>query len=85
VEVASYGPSDGNSSSAFVNNDWKHWVVLHGSEKVAVEDVWGVGRAIGVKFNGDTHNIFSVLSKAGKGVRASESVVMGGRGSSAGR
>ncbi|MCI71824.1 hypothetical protein A2U01_0093087, partial [Trifolium medium] len=35
-------------------------------EEVAVEDVRGMGRAIGVKFIGDD-NMFQVLSKEGKG------------------
>lgn len=40
VEVVSQDPYDGSSSSSSsVNNDWKHWVVLRGSEKVVVEDV----------------------------------------------
>jgi len=32
-----------------------------------VEDVWGIGKAIGVHLNGDTHNMFGVLSRKGKG------------------
>ena len=41
-------------------------MVLHGSEKVVVEDVWGIGKAIDVNFKGDNHNMFSVLSRVGK-------------------
>ncbi|MCI80994.1 hypothetical protein A2U01_0102266, partial [Trifolium medium] len=37
-------------------------------EKVAVEDVWGIGKAIGVKFNGYDANMFKVLSGAGRGM-----------------
>jgi hypothetical protein len=47
-------------------------VVLHGNEEVAVEDVWGIGKAIGVKFDGENHNMFSVLSRAGKGKSVSK-------------
>ncbi|MCH86865.1 cytochrome P450, partial [Trifolium medium] len=54
------------SSVASVNNDWKHWVVMHGNEQMAVEDVWGIEKAIEVKFNGDNVNMFSVLSRADK-------------------
>jgi hypothetical protein len=50
--VESDPTSSNDSSSALVSNDWKHWVVMHGNEKVAVEDVWGLGKTIGVKFNG---------------------------------
>jgi hypothetical protein len=42
VEVVNQCSSDENSSTSLVNNDCKHWVVLHGSEKVAVEDVWRI-------------------------------------------
>jgi len=41
VEVVNQCSSDENSSTSLVNNDCKHWVVLHESEKVAVEDVLG--------------------------------------------
>lgn len=58
---------DGTSSSGSVNNDWSYWVVMHENEKVAVEDVWGIGKVIGVHFNGDTHNMFGVLVRKGKG------------------
>ncbi|MCI47073.1 sulfate transporter, partial [Trifolium medium] len=65
-EVSPQGSSAEASTLASVNNDWKHWVVMHGNEQMAVEDVWGIGKAIGVKFNGDNANMFSVLSRAGK-------------------
>jgi hypothetical protein len=39
---------------------------MHGNEKVVVEDVWEVGKAIGVKFNGDHANMFNVLSRTGR-------------------
>jgi hypothetical protein len=66
MKVVSQGGSDEALLEAFVDNDRKYWMVLHGSDKVAVEDVWGIEKAIRVKFNGDTHNIFSMLSKGGK-------------------
>jgi len=55
--------SHGASSSSSVNNDWKNWVVLKGDEDVEVEDVWGMGKSIGVHFKRDSHNMFSVLSR----------------------
>ncbi|MCI92718.1 sulfate transporter, partial [Trifolium medium] len=58
---------DSGSSQESVNKDWENWVVMHGTEKVAVEDVWGIGKAIGVKFNGDDANLFRVLSRKGRG------------------
>lgn len=41
-----------DSSSVSVNKEWNHWVVLHGKEKEAVEDVWGIGKALGLQFEG---------------------------------
>jgi hypothetical protein len=38
--------------------------VLCGNEEVAVEDIWGIGKAIGVIFKGDTHNMFGALSRS---------------------
>ena len=46
-------------------------MVLHGKEKEAVEDVWGIGKALGLQFVGDTHNMFGVLSRGGTGKRES--------------
>jgi len=48
-------------SSASVKNDWKHWVVLHENEKVAREDVKGLGEAISVNFVGNSNDMFSVI------------------------
>ena len=83
-EEVSHDSSDSISSSAFVNKEWNHWVVLHGKEKEAAEDVWGIGELIGLQFEGDTHNMFSVLSRAGNGKRESEKCVVGGFKSSDG-
>ncbi|MCI84103.1 hypothetical protein A2U01_0105379, partial [Trifolium medium] len=35
-----------------------------------VEDVWGIGKAIGVKFKGDNTNRFSALVRVDKGKQA---------------
>ncbi|MCI52788.1 hypothetical protein A2U01_0074034 [Trifolium medium] len=40
---------------------------MHGNEKMAAEDVWGIGKAIGVKFNCDNANRFSALVGTEKG------------------
>ncbi|AES88382.2 hypothetical protein MTR_4g054200 [Medicago truncatula] len=80
VDVVSHSVYDGNSSSDSVNNDWSHWVVLKGNEKVAVEDVWGIGKAIGVQFDGESHNMFGVLARSGRGRGHSSSVVSVGGG-----
>jgi len=53
-------------SLSFVNNDWKHWLVLHGNEKVVTEDVCDIGTAVGLKFKRDKNNMFDVLSRTGK-------------------
>jgi len=57
--------SDDTVSSNSVNNDWKNWVVMHGSEKVAKEDVRSLGASIVVQFIG-SHNVFGVLARRGK-------------------
>ena len=63
VETAQ-GISDEGSSSASVNKELNHWVVLHGKEKEAAEDVWGLEKVIGLHFEGDTHNMFGALSQS---------------------
>jgi len=83
-EEVSQGSSDTTSSSASENKDWNHWAVLHGKEKEAAEDVWWIGKAIGLHFEGDTHNMFSVLSRSGNGKRETKNCDDGERGSSAG-
>ena len=69
VKVESHPPSRNDSSSALVNNDWQHWVVMHGNEKVAVEDVWGVGKEIRVKFNGEPANCLMFFLEREEGRR----------------
>lgn len=49
-------------SQSSVNNDWENWLVLHGTHRVAQEDVMGIGKEIGLKFGGDNNNMFDVLS-----------------------
>ncbi|PNX65598.1 hypothetical protein L195_g062681, partial [Trifolium pratense] len=46
-----------------------NWVAVHGNDQLAVDDVWGIGKAIGVKFKGDNVNMFNILSRASKGKR----------------
>jgi hypothetical protein len=48
-------------------NDWKNWVVVHGNNQMVVDDVWGIGKTIGLMFRGDKENMFNVLSRAGEG------------------
>jgi hypothetical protein len=66
VRMISKDLSDINYSSCYVNNDLKHWVVLHGSEKVVREDVINIRDTIGVQLSGCS-NMFGVLAKKGKG------------------
>lgn len=63
--MGSSGASDKSSSSCSVNNDWVNFVVVHGNEKVVVDDVKGIGEAISVQFNGSNNNMFGVLSRRG--------------------
>ncbi|GAU42656.1 hypothetical protein TSUD_398610 [Trifolium subterraneum] len=67
VSVSRQASSDGSSSSASSNNDWQNWVAMQGNEQKAMDDVWELGNAIGVKVKGDNANMFSVLSRATKG------------------
>ena len=59
-------------------------MVLHGKEKGATEDVWGIRKAIGLQFEGDTHNMFGALARKGSGKRELSKGEEGGRGSSVG-
>jgi len=54
------------NSQTSVNNDWTDWLVLHGNKKVVDEDVRGIGKVVGLKFNGDKNNMFNVLSGLGR-------------------
>ena len=49
-------------SQSSVNNDWENWLVLHGTDRVAQEDVTGIGKEIGLKFGRDNNNMYDVLS-----------------------
>jgi len=80
-DETSKGSSDEAFSHSSVNKEWNHWVVLHGKEKEAVEDVWGIGKALGLQFEGDVYNRFSVLCRAGKGMRGSKNCEVGEGGS----
>jgi len=80
-DETSSGSSDKASSHSSVNKEWNLWVVLHGKEKEAAEDVWGIGKALGLQFEGDVHNRLSVLSRAGKGKKGSKNCEVGERGS----
>ncbi|GAU38950.1 hypothetical protein TSUD_363890 [Trifolium subterraneum] len=65
------GSSADTVSSASVNNDWKHWVVMHGTEKTAVDDIRDIGKAIGVVLNDEHSNMFSALARTTKGKQVS--------------
>ncbi|GAU33269.1 hypothetical protein TSUD_279430 [Trifolium subterraneum] len=56
--VSSSVHSDVSASSVSCTNDWKHWVVMQGSEQVAVEDVVEVGKAIRITPKVNTANRF---------------------------
>ncbi|MCI78073.1 hypothetical protein A2U01_0099343, partial [Trifolium medium] len=50
---------------------------MHGNEKLAVDDVWGIGKAIGVEFKGDNANMFDALVRAKNGKTVSTDAVRG--------
>ena len=58
--------SASNESQTSVNNDWGHWLLLHGNEKKKFEDVCEIGKVVGLQFVGDTNNMFDVLSGKGR-------------------
>jgi hypothetical protein len=64
---ADHAASTESSASGSTNNDWKNWVTVHGNDQMDVDDVWGIGQAIGVMLRGDKENMFHVLSRTGKG------------------
>lgn len=54
-------------SQSSVNNDWNHWLVLKGNEKVINKDVCDVATTVGLKLQGDiNNNMFAVLSRKGR-------------------
>jgi hypothetical protein len=57
--------AEGAKLSSSMNNDWKHWVAMQGSDRAVEEDVLEVGKFIGATFEGDKANMFSALSRAG--------------------
>ncbi|XP_039690367.1 uncharacterized protein [Medicago truncatula] len=72
--------SENSSSSSSINNsDWKHWVVLHGSDKVVAEDVKTLGESIGVNLSG-YNNRFGVLARKGMGKKKKLAFGDGGSG-----
>ncbi|GAU17883.1 hypothetical protein TSUD_330090 [Trifolium subterraneum] len=77
-EVSQQVSSDKSTSSASVNNDWQHWVVLQGNAQVAEDDVRKVGKAIGITVDGDNGNMFSVLARASKGNKSASGQTQGG-------
>jgi hypothetical protein len=61
-----------NGSQSSVNNDWTNWLVWHGCNKTMLDDVRGMGKAVGLNFKGDKNNRFDVLSGAGRKNKESE-------------
>ena len=66
ANVMSHASPFNSDSQSSVNNDWQHWLVLHGDTKAVNEDVCGIGQVVGLKFNGDKNNRFDVLSGASR-------------------
>jgi len=61
--VASQNSLNESSSVVSVNNNWKNWVALNGSEVSKAVDVQCIGKTIGASFKGSCHNKFSVLTR----------------------
>jgi hypothetical protein len=59
--AASYqASSDVSSASGTSDNDWRNWLVVHGNDQLAMEDVGGIGQSIGLR-SGGAKRICSVL------------------------
>jgi len=39
-------------------------MVLRGNEETKADDIQGIGKTIGISFNGNNHNKFSILSRS---------------------
>lgn len=62
------GDSLSFESYSLVNKDkWRHWMYLHGGKKVVNEDEDNFGKSVRVNFTGECSNMFSVLSRGGRG------------------
>ncbi|GAU38018.1 hypothetical protein TSUD_395770 [Trifolium subterraneum] len=72
--------SEEGPSSGSINNDWQNWVVMQGNDKAAEDDVWGIGKVIGVTPPSVNANSFNALVRAGKGQLASADAAQGERG-----
>jgi hypothetical protein len=56
-----------SSASGTSDNDWRNWLVVHGNDQLAMEDVGGIGQSIELRSGGGKENMFSALSRAAKG------------------
>ncbi|CAJ2662883.1 unnamed protein product [Trifolium pratense] len=70
-------PVSSTVSPSTTSNDWKHWVVMQGNDKVAADDVRTVGEAIGVQITGVSKNMFSVLARKGNQKQVSSGQTQG--------
>ncbi|GAU45931.1 hypothetical protein TSUD_100080 [Trifolium subterraneum] len=52
-------------SSSSAKNEWENWVVMQGTDQIALDDVYDLGKSIEVKFKGDNANMFDILSRTG--------------------
>jgi hypothetical protein len=76
--TGSKASAEGANSDSSVNNDWKHWVAMQGSDRAVEADVLEVGKFIGATFEGDKANMFSALSRPGFSTRDTLGVVQVG-------
>jgi hypothetical protein len=67
-----------DSSTASATNDWQNWVAMQGDESRVAADVAEVGKSLGVFVKVEQANMFSVLSKAGKGKQSTQVGSKGG-------
>lgn len=65
VSFSDKSPQSGSQASVN-NNDWSNWLVVHGNDKVKADDVRGIGKTVGLNFEGNKNNMFDVLSRVGR-------------------
>jgi hypothetical protein len=63
LEATNHNSNSQADSMASVNNDWANWVALRSNEQSKAEDIQGIGKTIGLTFNGNNNNKFSILSR----------------------
>lgn len=60
VSFSDKSPQSGSQASVN-NNDWSNRLVVHGNDKIKADDVRGIGKTVGLNFEGNTKNMFDMF------------------------